>query len=58
MSNIKEMLNLIAYEGECEAVLRCIALDITANCYTCDNEEDFNLEESIRQLPTNKLAGL
>lgn len=47
MSNIKEMLNLIAHEGEREAVLRCIALDIIANCYTCDDEEDFNLEESI-----------
>lgn len=49
MSNIKEMLNLIAYEGEREAVLRCIALDIIANCYTCDDEEDFNLEESIHK---------
>lgn len=49
MSNIKEMLNLIAYEDEREAVLRCIALDIIANCYTCDDEEDFNLEESIHE---------
>lgn len=49
MSNIKEMLNLIAYEGEREVVLRCIALDIIANCYTCDDEEDFNLEESIHE---------
>ena len=48
LSNIKEMTNFITYE-KYETILRSIALDVIADCYICDSEKDFNLEDSINE---------